>query len=171
MDAASGPRRHRAIPLWTHRGRRLSDYRRALGCTGAVAVGCDRGPVLEPAAGRGNLSFELRRAGLEVASFDLHSYADPLVHDIGTGDICRLTTLEGLTEVYRAIWGRSRHRDPDQHACKLTSPRSPLPNVRIASATIEMDITGRLPPFELLAGRHKALNPRDGRLIGSNGSI
>ena len=45
------------------------------------------GRVLEPAAGRGHLSLEMRRAGLDVASFDLHRYADPLVHDIGTGDI------------------------------------------------------------------------------------
>jgi hypothetical protein len=35
------------------------------------------GRVLEPAAGRGHLSLELRRAGLDVASFDLHRYADP----------------------------------------------------------------------------------------------
>ena len=45
------------------------------------------GRVLEPAAGRGHLSLELQRAGLDVVSFDLHSYADPLVHDIGTGDM------------------------------------------------------------------------------------
>jgi hypothetical protein len=41
----------------------------------------------------------LRRAGLDVASFDLHRYADPLVDDIGTGDIRRLTTLEGFAWV------------------------------------------------------------------------
>jgi hypothetical protein len=52
------------------------------------------GRVLEPAAGRGHLSLELRRAGLDVASFDLHRYADPLVDDIGIGDIRGLTTLE-----------------------------------------------------------------------------
>ena len=52
--------------------------------------------MLEPAAGRGHLSFELRRAGLEVASFDLHRYANPLVPDIEKGDIRRLTTLEGF---------------------------------------------------------------------------
>src|SRR3984957_9380321 len=57
------------------------------------------GRVLEPAAGRGHLSLELRRAGLDVASFDLHRYADPLVHDIGTGDIRGLTTLEGFAWV------------------------------------------------------------------------
>jgi hypothetical protein len=57
------------------------------------------GRVLEPAAGRGHLSLELRRAGLDVASFDLHRYANPLVHDIGTGDIRRLTTLEGFAWV------------------------------------------------------------------------
>ena len=57
------------------------------------------GRVLEPAAGRGHLSLELRRAGLDVASFDLHSYADPLVHDIGIGDIRGLTTLEGFAWV------------------------------------------------------------------------
>jgi hypothetical protein len=55
--------------------------------------------VLEPAAGRGHLSFELRRAGLDVSSFDLHRYSDPLVHDIGIGDIRRLTTLEGFAWV------------------------------------------------------------------------
>ena len=54
------------------------------------------GRVLEPAAGRGHLSFELRRAGLEVASFDLHRYANPLVPDIEKGDIRRLATLEGF---------------------------------------------------------------------------
>jgi hypothetical protein len=52
------------------------------------------GRVLEPAAGRGHLSLELRRAGLDVASFDLHRYADPLVDDIGIGDIRGLITLE-----------------------------------------------------------------------------
>ena len=57
------------------------------------------GRVLEPAAGRGHLSLELRRAGLDVASFDLYRYADPLVHDIGIGDIRRLTTLEGFAWV------------------------------------------------------------------------
>ena len=49
--------------------------------------------VLEPAAGRGHLSFELRRAGLEVASFDPRRYANPLVPDIEKGDIRRMTTL------------------------------------------------------------------------------
>jgi hypothetical protein len=51
---------------------------------------------LEPAAGRGHLSFELCRAGLEVASFDLLRYANPVVSDIEKGDIRRLTTLEGF---------------------------------------------------------------------------
>jgi hypothetical protein len=57
------------------------------------------GRVLVPAAGRGHLSLELRRAGLDVASFDLRRYEDPLVHDIGTGDIRRPTTLEGFAWV------------------------------------------------------------------------
>jgi hypothetical protein len=35
-----------------------------------------------------------RRAVIEVASFDLHCYANPLVPDIEQGDIRRLTTLE-----------------------------------------------------------------------------
>jgi hypothetical protein len=58
-----------------------------------------RGRVLEPAAGRGHLSLELRRVGLEVASFDHRHYADPLVPDIEQGDIRRLTTLEGFAWV------------------------------------------------------------------------
>ena len=55
--------------------------------------------MLEPAAGRGHLSLELRRAGLDVVSFDLHRYSQPLVHDVGTGDIRGLTTLEGFAWV------------------------------------------------------------------------
>jgi hypothetical protein len=58
-----------------------------------------KGRVLEPAAGRGHLSLELRRAGLEVASFDHRHYADPLVPDIEQGDIRRLTMLEGFAWV------------------------------------------------------------------------
>src|ERR1700722_3859670 len=54
------------------------------------------GRILEPAAGRGHLTADLRRAGLDVVSFDLHRFAAPLVHDIGTGDIRGLTTLEGF---------------------------------------------------------------------------
>ena len=52
--------------------------------------------MLEPAAGQGHLSLELKRAGLDVTSFDIRRYADPLVPDIGIGDIRELTTLEGF---------------------------------------------------------------------------
>ena len=51
MDAASKPRRHRAVPLWAHRTRRLSDYRRALGCAGVAAAVPIESWVLGPAAG------------------------------------------------------------------------------------------------------------------------
>ena len=51
------------------------------------------GRVLEPAAGRGHLSLELRRAGFEITSFDSRRYENPLVADIGLGDIRELTTL------------------------------------------------------------------------------
>jgi hypothetical protein len=69
-----------------------------------------QGRVLEPAAGRGHLSLELRRAGFEVASFDHRRYENPLVSDIGLGDIRRLTTLEGFAWVvtnlpYKALGG------------------------------------------------------------------
>ena len=37
------------------------------------------GRILEPAAGRGHLSLELRRTGLEVVSFDLRRYANRLI--------------------------------------------------------------------------------------------
>jgi hypothetical protein len=52
------------------------------------------GRILEPAAGRGHLSLELRCAGLEVVSFDLRRYLNPLVDDIGQGDIRELKTLK-----------------------------------------------------------------------------
>ena len=57
------------------------------------------GRVLEPAAGRGHLSLELRRAGFEVMSFDSRRYENPLVPDIEQGDIRRLTTLAGFAWV------------------------------------------------------------------------
>ena len=55
--------------------------------------------MLELAAGLGHLSLELRLAGLEVVSFDSHRYENPLVADIGVGDIRRLTTLAGFAWV------------------------------------------------------------------------
>ena len=58
-----------------------------------------RGRILEPAAGRGHISLELRRAGFDVVSFDLRRYADPLVHDIGIGDIRRLSRSKDSTWV------------------------------------------------------------------------
>ena len=58
-----------------------------------------KGRVLEPAAGRGHISLELKRAGLLVESFDIQAYADPLVPDIGVGDIRRLESLKGLSWV------------------------------------------------------------------------
>jgi hypothetical protein len=57
------------------------------------------GRALEPAAGRGHLSLALRRAGLDVTSFDCRRYADPLVPNIGIGDIRERTTLEGFAWV------------------------------------------------------------------------
>jgi len=54
------------------------------------------GRILEPAAGRGHLSRELKRAGYEVASFDIKPYADPLADDIGIGDIRALESLTGF---------------------------------------------------------------------------
>ena len=57
------------------------------------------GLVLEPAAGLGHLSFELRRAGLLVMSLDRRRYADPLVPDIKLGDIRELASLKGFAWV------------------------------------------------------------------------
>ena len=52
-----------------------------------------KGRVLEPAAGRGHISLELKRAGLIVESFDIRAYENPLVPDIGLGDIRKLQSL------------------------------------------------------------------------------
>jgi hypothetical protein len=54
------------------------------------------GRILEPAAGRGHLSRELKRAGHEVTSFDVKAYANPLVDDIATSDIRTLESLAGF---------------------------------------------------------------------------
>jgi hypothetical protein len=54
------------------------------------------GRILEPAAGRGHLSRELRRAGFDVTSFDVKPYPDPLVDDIAVGDIRELKSLAGF---------------------------------------------------------------------------
>jgi hypothetical protein len=60
---------------------------------GAVSI---KGRVLEPAAGRGHISIELGRAGLIVESVDLRAYENPLVPDIGVGDIRSLKSLAGF---------------------------------------------------------------------------
>jgi hypothetical protein len=57
------------------------------------------GYILEPAAGRGHLSLELKRAGLSVAYFDIKPYTDPLVDDIEQGDIRALKNLENFSWV------------------------------------------------------------------------
>jgi hypothetical protein len=54
------------------------------------------GKILEPAAGRGHISLELRRAGFDVVSRDIRRYLAPLVHGIGVGDIRRLESLAGF---------------------------------------------------------------------------
>ena len=61
---------------------------------GAVPI---KGRVLEPAAGRGHISLELKRAGLIVESFDIRAYENPLVPDIGQGEIRRLESLAGFS--------------------------------------------------------------------------
>jgi hypothetical protein len=54
------------------------------------------GRVLEPSAGRGHISLELRRAGLDVVSRDIRRYLVPLVDGIGVGDIRELESLAGF---------------------------------------------------------------------------
>ena len=55
------------------------------------------GPVLEPAAGRGDMVRALRKGyGFEVVASDLHAYEDPLVPDIGIQDIRVIDSLEGF---------------------------------------------------------------------------
>ena len=59
-----------------------------------------KGRVLEPAAGRGHISLELKRAGLIVESFDIRAYEKKaLVPDIGLGDIRTLESLAGFSWV------------------------------------------------------------------------
>ena len=56
-----------------------------------------KGRVLEPAADCGHISLELKRAGLIVESFDIRAYENPLVPDIGKGDIRSLESLAGFS--------------------------------------------------------------------------
>jgi hypothetical protein len=58
-----------------------------------------RGRVLEPAAGRGHISRELKQAGYLVESFDIRAYDRPLVADIGLSDIRKLESLTGFSWV------------------------------------------------------------------------
>jgi hypothetical protein len=64
------------------------------GLLGAVPI---KGRVLEHAAGRGHISPEFKRAGLMVESFDIRAYENPLVPDIGQGEIRRLESLAGFS--------------------------------------------------------------------------
>lgn len=51
--------------------------------------------ILEPAAGRGHLVFELRRKGFKVTASDLAKHPDPLVPDIYTGiDLGTITATD-----------------------------------------------------------------------------
>ena len=81
------------------------------------------GRVLEPAAGQGHLSLELKRAGLDVTSFDIRRYEDPLVPDIGVGDIRQLESLAGYDWVvsnlpYESLTELTAHRPASQRATR-----------------------------------------------------
>jgi hypothetical protein len=80
------------------------------------------GRILEPAAGRGHLSLELRRTGLEVVSFDLRRYANPLIDDIGIGDIRELTTLKGFDFVVTNLPNGDLEELATHLICKNISP-------------------------------------------------
>jgi hypothetical protein len=57
------------------------------------------GKVLEPCAGRGHLSLELRNRGLDVASRDLVAHPNPLVPDIEVRDVMTTESLAGFSWV------------------------------------------------------------------------
>ena len=54
------------------------------------------GRLLEPAAGRGHISLELRSAGFDVVSRDIRRYLVPLVDGIGVANIRELDSLAGF---------------------------------------------------------------------------
>ena len=58
-----------------------------------------KGRVREPTAGPGHISLALKRAGTIVESFDIRAYENPLVPDIGLGDIRKLESLAGFSWV------------------------------------------------------------------------
>ena len=76
------------------------------------------GPVFEPAAGVGHLALALRRAhGLEVIASDLHVYENPLIPDIGIGDIRTLDSLRG----FRFVVTNLPYREQDELAAHLVA--------------------------------------------------
>ena len=82
-----------------------------------------RGRVLEPAAGRGHISRELKRAGCVVESFDIRAYENPLVPDIGLGDIRKLEIARRilLGGDQSALW-RPRRAGRDSGQARDTRP-------------------------------------------------
>ena len=79
------------------------------------------GRILEPAAGRGHISLELRRAGFDVVSCDIRSYLDPLVDGIGIGDIREL----GVARWIRLGCHQSPLSRSHELTAHLTRPRRP----------------------------------------------
>lgn len=82
-----------------------------------------KGRVREPTAGPGHISLELKRAGIIVESFDIRAYENPLVPDIGQGDIRNLEKsrriLVGGNE--SALW-RSRRAGRDSRPLRNSRP-------------------------------------------------
>ena len=99
LDAANRPRRHRPFPLRTHRRRRLLTSTRTGSCRRCCARFRSRAACSSPRPAAAIISRELKRAGCEVESFDIRAYEDPLVPDIGLGDIRKLETLAGFAWV------------------------------------------------------------------------
>jgi hypothetical protein len=95
----------------------------------------------------------MRRAGLEVASFDLRRYADPLVPNIAIGDIRQLKTLAGHDWVVSNL--------PYRHLTELATHLTDLGlgdtnNIVVGNVTIEV----------IPSGHHY---DADGQLVGPGG--
>ena len=80
-----------------------------------------KGPILEPAAGRGHLVVELRQRGFRVVAIDNHPYENPLIDDITIADMRSIASLRNFTWVISNL----PYQDQDELAAHLVALGAP----------------------------------------------
>jgi hypothetical protein len=94
--------------------------------------------IVEPCAGRGNISVELKRCGYNVESFDLHEYDNPL---------CDIVTGQDVLSLDKPVGAQALVTNPPYH--------KDLPRLITEKGVSEYDLTALFVRLTFLEGKKR----------------